>query len=528
MRYFGSVAVLLVIVSTCGISALGAEAEELLAVAGRHALAENVSTHYAIVLADGARRGTETYLRQIVGSYCVSSVELYQQTLHGEETIPWRSVYREVATLDGRPVCFSIEMGRPLLESKTVGRIVGETLEIEETRSGHIYRKTVAWPKGAVIVEGCRLALSKAFIEPGHAVQLQYFNVFDLDFENCSFAPAADGGADQPQGEAVRLFNLQSVDHEGRKRDYGQWIDKDGWRVRSEFMAGSKAITINRCSEEEAGAWETTTQFEFHALASPQPIPAMAGRVTMQISTEPPLRPDDFPDVPQQHISANTDGTLKISYRITHFNISDRVAIPQSYDDPELGRFLLPTRMVQSDDPRIIEAAGEAVAGEIQALRVAFAIALWVRQHVEYDARYTLGSASDVIANGKGVCGQIAYLTAAMCRAVNIPARIAIGYAYFPDSDTFVAHAWAQAYVGGEWVDLEVSAGRIISSVWDGDGHTPSWPWNSMTIQGVKVDYTISGPYGFSYHVVLAASAALAAMLAVGVSVVRACRRKSA
>ncbi len=51
-------------------------------------------------------------------------------------------------------------------------------------------------------------------------------------------------------------------------------------------------------------------------------------------------------------------------------------------------------------------------------------------------------------------------MTAAMCRAVGIPAQVVVGIAYVEDFaglQGFGGHAWTQAYVGGKWVGLDAA-----------------------------------------------------------------------
>ena len=69
-------------------------------------------------------------------------------------------------------------------------------------------------------------------------------------------------------------------------------------------------------------------------------------------------------------------------------------------------------------------------------------------------------SAAEVAISKQGDCSEFAVLTAAMCRAVGIPAQVVVGIAYVDDFagfQGFGGHAWAQAYVGKEWIGLDAS-----------------------------------------------------------------------
>jgi transglutaminase-like putative cysteine protease len=92
-------------------------------------------------------------------------------------------------------------------------------------------------------------------------------------------------------------------------------------------------------------------------------------------------------------------------------------------------------------------------------------------------------SAAEVAVSRQGDCSEFAVLTAAMCRAVGIPAQVVVGVAYVEAfsglQDGFGPHAWAQAYVGGKWVGLDSAfkssglggydAGHIALAIGNGD-----------------------------------------------------------
>ncbi len=52
-----------------------------------------------------------------------------------------------------------------------------------------------------------------------------------------------------------------------------------------------------------------------------------------------------------------------------------------------------------------------------------------------------------------GICYDFAALYAAMCRAVNIPCRLVMGYSEYVEMDKY--HAWCQVYLDGVWVNID-------------------------------------------------------------------------
>lgn len=139
--------------------------------------------------------------------------------------------------------------------------------------------------------------------------------------------------------------------------------------------------------------------------------------------------------------------------------------------------YLLPSRNIQSDDESIQEVARNITSGFTDDYEKALAIHDWVCETVFYDYDVLYGraergnySALDVLASHKSVCEGYANLTAALLRAVGIPARKVCGYALgITAEDRFpqdvlngtgqTNHAWNEAFVDGRWI--------IMDTTWD-------------------------------------------------------------
>jgi transglutaminase-like putative cysteine protease len=111
---------------------------------------------------------------------------------------------------------------------------------------------------------------------------------------------------------------------------------------------------------------------------------------------------------------------------------------------------LLPTRYCESD--RLSGAAGDLFGELPPGYARVQAVSDWIRRHVDYRTGSTDSSttACDVYLQRAGVCRDFAHLGVTFCRALNIPARLAVGYARFrsPPPDF---HAIFEAYLGGAW-----------------------------------------------------------------------------
>lgn len=112
---------------------------------------------------------------------------------------------------------------------------------------------------------------------------------------------------------------------------------------------------------------------------------------------------------------------------------------------------LSPTRYCESD--LLCSAAHKTFSKMRPGFDRVQAIADWIHDHVEYAPGSTdaTTTARDVFVQRAGVCRDFAHLGISFCRALNIPARLVVGYAPF-DSSPADFHAVFEAWVGGQWV----------------------------------------------------------------------------
>jgi len=97
-----------------------------------------------------------------------------------------------------------------------------------------------------------------------------------------------------------------------------------------------------------------------------------------------------------------------------------------------------PNNFIQSDDPLIVAQAKEAAGHETDAWKAAVALEAYVYRAVTMkDYLQAFATASEVARNREGDCKGCAVYLAALARARKIPARVAMGLVYMPQSQTF-------------------------------------------------------------------------------------------
>jgi transglutaminase-like putative cysteine protease len=142
-------------------------------------------------------------------------------------------------------------------------------------------------------------------------------------------------------------------------------------------------------------------------------------------------------------------------------------AVPVEQLPMSLLRYTMPSRYCDSD--RLVEFARSHFDDCAPGAPTVRAISDWAHNNIEY--RFGAGSkyttASEIVAQGYGVCRDFAHATVALCRTFNIPARYAASH--LPDigvtdsGSPMDFHANAEVYLDQRWytVDARFNCPRI-------------------------------------------------------------------
>lgn len=117
--------------------------------------------------------------------------------------------------------------------------------------------------------------------------------------------------------------------------------------------------------------------------------------------------------------------------------------------------FILPSRYCEADKlgNLAVEIAGNSTSGyqQVEAIR------RWIHQNIKYAYGTSNASTSAVETAEKrvGVCRDFTHLGIALCRSLNIPARMVVGYLY--ELEPMDLHAWFEAYIGDRWYTFDAT-----------------------------------------------------------------------
>jgi transglutaminase-like putative cysteine protease len=162
-------------------------------------------------------------------------------------------------------------------------------------------------------------------------------------------------------------------------------------------------------------------------------------------------------------------GPLKVSYRATVDVLHHRAQPEALHEVPirsmplEVMPYIYPSRYCQSD--RLLKFAFQEFGRLAPGYYRVLAIQHWVQKHVTFASNTTNSttSAVDTLIERVGVCRDFTHLMIALCRALNIPARVATGTDYGADPVLGPPdfHAYVEVYLGDRWYIFDASGTGI-------------------------------------------------------------------
>jgi len=178
-----------------------------------------------------------------------------------------------------------------------------------------------------------------------------------------------------------------------------------------------------------------------------------------ELVVEPPLKLNAFCDEGSgnRFIRFDVDpGPLKIRYRTvvqrSPVVLPDELPeVPVNEVPDAILHYLMPTRYCESD---LMSRAAQQLFGHLPpGIGRVQAVVDWIHESITYEpgSSTSTTTAQEVFVQRAGVCRDFAHLGITLCRALNIPARLVVGYVFF-DEPPQDFHAVFEAWLGGRWV----------------------------------------------------------------------------
>jgi transglutaminase-like putative cysteine protease len=244
------------------------------------------------------------------------------------------------------------------------------------------------------------------------------------------------------------------------------WLDDDRMPVRSQTdVPGLGLVTLVATTEESARRPGIASAVlpdmgtgNLIAIRSPirQPYDAEAAiyRITVKGEDSPGTA---FAQDDRQQIKNVRGRSLELH---VHARRDPTPSLPAKNVGPE---FLKSCYYINCDDAKVRDHARQAIGQETDPWRQAQRIETWVHLHMRRDNGSDAFATADHVARTlRGDCTEYAMLAAAMCRAVGIPSRAAVGLVYVNSggAPAFGFHMWAEVWVCGQWMPIDATLGK--------------------------------------------------------------------
>jgi len=420
-------------------------------------------TEYYVVLADGQKIGHMVRSRTVEGGNVVTVESMELAIGRGGVTITIGQDEKAIETPQGEPLAFEStqRMGG------VVQTIKGDIQDGQIKLTGQGAPRTVPYPAGAMLAEGLRLEQKKRGLTPGTQYTLTAFVPTMMDALTVQISVAAPKRIDL-LGRVVTLPEVTTIMQGPTGRIVTtSYVDDSMIAQKTTMPVLGMMLEMIACDKSVALSENDVVDFlDKTLLDSPSPIadPDTAKAAVYVLEPTGEQKLDKFIVTDSQAVRPGADGKMVVTVRPV--DAPAGVAFPYEGGDPAALEALKPNRYIESDDERVIALARQAVGDADDAAEAIRRIERFVEGYID-SKNLSVGyaSAAEVAESKEGDCSEHALLSAAMCRAVGIPARVVAGYVYVPQlngrRNVFGGHAWTEAYIGGKWVGLDATRGSF-------------------------------------------------------------------
>jgi transglutaminase superfamily protein len=436
---------------------------------------------YLAVFMEGAKIGHAKHIRKVEGGTVNTSDQMDITISRGPVSINAKTSEMHIETTEGKPLGFGYSENMGFMKKDVIGRIDNDgKMVIATTQLGATTEKTMEYPAGALMSEGLRLLEVKKGLAAGTKYKAKVYSV--------SIQAGLDAEVSVGQTENVDLLGrfvpLTKVDVMLTNTEWSifstSYVNADLIAEKTVAPIMGMKLELIECSKEFAMSENDVVDFLGNMfIESPVELKNLNNVRSIEYHLKPAEGAElSIPQTPSQSVTKNSAGNVVVV--VMPKMPKGGVSIPIKSSETEVIESLKANEYIQSNDEKIISLARTAVGNTKDAAIAAKRIETFVNSYIsEKDLSVGYASAAEVAVSRQGDCTEHAVLTAAMCQAAGIPARLCFGIVYadvFLDKmNIFGGHAWTQVYIGGEWIDLDATqapggfdAGHITLATSDG------------------------------------------------------------
>ncbi len=370
-----------------------------------------------------------------------------------------QTTLRTEETEQGDMLGYVFEMKNPpATTTSTVGKVVGNKLEVETLLAGRRSKRSLNWDADVKSPAYQDRLMRARGLKPGHSLSFKTFlpelnkvTTVKVVADDMRLTKLLDG----KQHSLLKIRITQSIIPTLTVRGY---VDDKGETLKTEtgFLGTSMVtytVTKDVALETIAGA---ELDIAVSSLVEVKPIRRahQTKKIVYRLTT-----PDDDPA--KYIVVGGTQSIKRVSDDTIDLTVT-AVAIPRNVrivrGAPE---FVSKTRFLQSDDPKVVQHARFAAAGLTDHSEIAKRMEKYVSDKLtKKNFSTALASAAEVADKLEGDCTEHAVLLAAMLRVKQIPSKVAVGMVYVQSRASFGGHMWTEAFLGGKWIPLDATLGQ--------------------------------------------------------------------
>ncbi len=424
--------------------------------------AGETKTEYMAILMSGQKIGHAIHTRSVEDSHVITTEDFSMTLGRAGQTVKVNSKETHVETTEGEPVSFEAIMKTSGMEQKTSGTVKNGKLTVSRVMFGQPTQQVIDWPQDALLMEGMRLFQLKRGLHAGDQFEV---SIFRPEFMAGLKAQAVVGEKKQIDlfGRVLELTEVTTtMSVSGQQIVSTSYVDEELNALKTLVPMMGMTMELVACDKNFALREDDVVDFlEKLSIASPVQLTSLntVDSITYEIK---PVGDQtlSFPVSSHQAAKKNEDGSFSVT--ASRLTPAEGVKFPYEGSDPTVLEALKPTENLQSDNKAVIDLAKHAVGGTEDAAKAAKQIESFVAGYIQQkDLSVGYASAAEVAQNRQGDCSEHAVLTAAMCRAVGIPARVVCGVLYVDSfanqKSIFGGHMWVEAYIDGQWIGLDAT-----------------------------------------------------------------------
>jgi len=436
----------------------------LISTSSAGAKADSDEAEYLALFMEGKKVGYAIETRAVSGDKVTTTEQVSITISRGGISMTIEMMETSIETASGEPLGFETTQKLGAMVMKMTGQVDKQgNVSVTTTSMGTEQKNTLQWPQGAVMAEGLRLLTLKKGLEEGTEYSVKIFSPGVMQALNAQIKI----GSEQKVDLLGRVVTLREVTTTLVMPGAGEivstsYVDRDLRMQKNIMPIAGLQVEMVACAREFAlGQNDVLEMIDRMFLKSPEPLNNLASAKSITYDLSPVQGASDFKIPSNDNQKAQQLAGGKMILKVEPVAAPAGAKFPYKGKDAAILEAMEPTRYLQSDNEQVIDLARRAVGGSKDAAEAARKIEAFVAGYIE-NRSLSVGyaSAAEVAASRQGDCSEFAVLTAAMCRAVGIPAQVVAGVAYVDDflgQRGFGGHAWTQAYIGGKWVGLDAS-----------------------------------------------------------------------